>query len=103
MAKKFGDFNIDTSSTAFLGKRIEIDDVFNKIIMVHKFRIVDSKYPKERAVNKCLHLQISIDGTYHVVFTISNALIDQIQQVPYPSGFPFETKITNDNRRFQFN
>ncbi len=102
MSNKFGDFKIDTSSTALLGKRIEIEEVFNKTIMVHKFRIVDSKYPKEKAANKCLHLQISIEGTYHVVFTISNALIDQIQQVP-KEGFPFETKITKNNRRFQFN
>ncbi len=101
MIKQFKEFGIDTTSSAYVGKRIDIDEVFNTSIKVHKFRIVDSKFPKDKGVNKCLHLQISIDNIFRVIFTISNTLIDQVQQVP-SSGFPFETKIVKDNKRFSF-
>jgi len=100
--KKFSEFNIDTKTTAFVGKKIDIENVFNTTITVHKFRIVDSKYPKDRGANKCLHLQISIESEFHVLFTISTDLMDQIQQIP-ANGFPFETKITKENKIYQFN
>lgn len=74
----------------------------NNTIIVHKFRITDSKFSKEKGNGKCLHMQISIDGKFHVVFTGSVALMDLIQQVPETVGFPFETKITKENKRFQF-
>jgi len=101
MTKQFKDFGIDTASSAYVGKRIDMDEVFNTTIKVYKFRIVDSKYPKDKGRNKCLHLQISINETFHVLFTVSNILIDQVQQIPQ-DGFPFETKIIKDNKRFSF-
>jgi hypothetical protein len=99
--KKFSDFGIKTPSKAFTGTKVEMDMILNKDIAVHDFRIVDSKFSKENANGKCLHLQIAIGTVFHVVFTGSVALMDQIQQVP-KEEFPFEAKITKENKRLQF-
>lgn len=99
--KKFKDFGIESTSKAFVGTKIEVDNILNIEIAVHEFRIVDSKYDKIKGNGKCLHLQISIGTIKHVVFTGSGFLMDAIQQVP-KDGFPFTTKIIKDNKRFQF-
>jgi len=92
MTKKFSDFKINTETHVLVGKRVDIEDIFDETIMIHRYNIVDSKFPKEGCLNKCLHLQISIAGAYRVVFTISKGLMNLIKQVP-EDGFPFETKI----------
>ncbi len=99
--KKFKDFGIETASKAFVGTKIEMDTILNSAIAVHDFRIVDSKFDKGKGTGKCLHLQITSGTAYHVVFTGSGALMDQIQQVP-KEEFPFETKIIKENKRLIF-
>lgn len=102
MAKKFSDYKIDTTSKAFVGTKVEIDTILNSNILVQDFRIADSKFTKEKTNAKCLHLQIQIGTIQHVIFTGSVNLMDQIQQVPHPTGFPFETKIVKENKRLLF-
>ncbi len=99
--KKFSEFGIETTSKAFVGTKIEMDSILNNKIIVHAFRIVDSKFDKAKSNGKCLHLQIMIGAAYHVVFTGSGALMDQIQQVP-EGEFPFEAKIIKENKRLIF-
>ena len=99
--KKFSEFGIETASKSFIGTKTEMDNILNNKIMVHAFRIVESKYAKDKSNGKCLHLQIMIGAAYHVVFTGSGALMDQIQQVP-ENGFPFESKIIKENKRLIF-
>lgn len=99
--KKFTDFGIKPSAKAFVGRKIEIDQILNTEIVVHAFRIEDSRFAKENNNEKCLHLQISIGEIKYVVFTGSVCLMDMIQRVP-EGGLPFTTKIIKDNKQLQF-
>ncbi len=96
----FSQFNIKTTSKGFEGDKIKISKLLNREIIVHDFKIEDSKVFKHGS-GKCLCLQLSLDGRKHVVFTSSSGLIDAINQVPV-SGFPFKTVIIEENDRFIF-
>lgn len=98
--KNFKDFGITSTSKAFVGTKVEMHNVLNTDITVHEFRIVESNF-KEKGNGRCLHLQISIGITKHVLFTGSGFLMDAIQQVP-EDCFPFATKIIKDNKRLLF-
>lgn len=95
----FKDFNIKPSAQVFTGDKIKMSKLLNRQIMVHHFKIVDSKYPDKG--QKCLHMQISIGETKHVAFTGSKNLADMIQQVP-PDKFPFTTTIVKEDERLEF-
>jgi len=97
----FSQFNIKITSQAFEGDKIKMSKILNREIVVHHFKIEDSKVFKERGSGKCLCLQISFDQRKHVVFTGSTGLIEIIQQVP-ESGFPFTTTIIEENERYLF-
>lgn len=98
---KFSQFNIKTSTKGFEGDKIKISKILNREIVVHDFKIEDSKVFKQAGSGKCLHLQISISGQKHIVFTSSSGLIDAINQIP-ESGFPFITTIIEENDRYIF-
>jgi len=100
-AKQFKDFGIKSESKSFVGNKIELFKVLNEEITVHEFKIKDSKYDKENAAGKCLHLQIEYNGEKRVLFTGSVVMMDMIQQVE-KDDFPFTTKITKDNGRYLF-
>jgi hypothetical protein len=97
----FSQFNIKSSTKGFEGDKIKMSKVLNREIVVHHFKVEDSKVFKERGSGKCLHLQISINGQKHVIFTSSRGLIESILQVP-EAGFPFTTTIVQDSERFMF-
>jgi hypothetical protein len=99
--RKFTDFGIKPATKSFVGSKIEIEQILNTEITVHEYRIVDSKFTKDKGNNKCLHIQISIGTIKHVIFTGSNSLMDMIQQVP-DTGLPFSTKIIKESKQFQF-
>lgn len=71
----------------------------NREIVVVAYKIETSKY--EKGNGKCLHLQIEIGQTKHVVFTGSTGLMDQIEKVPRDK-LPFKTTIVRENERFEF-
>jgi len=98
--KNFKDFGIKTNVKAFSGDKIKISRVLNREIVIHDFKIVDSKYT-DAGNGKCLYLQISIADVKYVVFTGSIGLMEEIILVP-AEGFPFTTTIVEDNERFQF-
>lgn len=99
--KNFKDFGIKTSpDDGFTGDKIKIDRIINREIIVHKFKIEDSKY-KEKGSKKCLTLQISINDSKHIVFSGSKSLMDLIGQVP-EDGFPFIATIIKENERLEF-
>ena len=102
--KQFKDLGIDKKQNGFEGNKIEMYKVLNQDIVVHAFKIVNSKY-EERGNGKCLHLQISIDETKYVLFTGSGVLMNTIEKIP-EADFPFATKIisqgTGLNKRFEF-
>jgi hypothetical protein len=97
----FSQFNIAASSKNFEGDKIKMSKILNREIVVHAFKIEDSKVFKDRGTGKCLHLQISFNNEKHIVFTGSTGLIEVIEQIP-ASGFPFSTTIKQENERYLF-
>ncbi len=97
--KSFKEFGIKATSQTLVGDKIKIERVLNRLITVHDFRVVESKYDKGNG--KCLHLQVELDDTKRVIFTGSSVLIDLIQQVP-KGEFPFQTTIVKDDGRYEF-
>ncbi len=97
--KQFKEFGIKTISQSFTGDKIKINRILNREIVVHDYRIEQSKFAKGNG--KCLHMQIELDSTKHVVFTGSSFLIEVIQQIPKPD-FPFKATIVEENEHFEF-
>lgn len=98
--KRFSDFGIKVESKKFVGEKIRLAKVLNTEIMVHGYYIKPSKYP-EKGSDKCLWLQISVDGKKYVSFSIAKLLMEAIQKV-HEDSFPFTTKIINDNDSYVF-
>ena len=97
----FSQFNIAATSKNFEGDKIKMSKILNREIVVHAFKIEESKVFKDRGSGKCLHLQISFNYEKHIVFTGSSGLIEVIEQIP-ANGFPFTTVIKQDNERYLF-
>lgn len=96
--KSFKDFNIKPKLPTFLGDKIKIDRILNTKIIIHKFKVEDSK---KKEGTKFLTMQIEKSGTNHIVFTGSTILMDMIQQVP-ADGFPFEATIVKEGEHLEF-
>lgn len=97
--KQFKDLGIEPPAQGFTGDKIRMDRILNREIIVHDFKIENSKY--EKGNGKCLYMQIQLNNVKHVVFTGSTSLMETIQKVP-KSAFPFKTTIIKDNERFEF-
>jgi len=98
--KKFSDLGIKVENTAFVGKKIDKDDVFDQEIVLHDYRVVEAKYKKDGCTH-CLHLQIEIEGKMRVVFFTSNNMIRQIEQVA-KEDLPRSTVIVNKDKKYSF-
>lgn len=97
--RRFNEFGIKPTEKGFTGDKIKIARILNREIVVKNYKIEPSKYPK-KPDDKCLYLQIELNGVEHVVFVASNALMDQIERVD-KGNFPFTTIIVN-NDRYEF-
>jgi len=97
--KQFKDFGIKPLTKGLTGDKIKIERILNREITIHDYRVVDSKF--EKGCKKCLHLQIEIGDTKHVVFTGSSILMETIQQIS-KDQMPFRTTIIRENERFEF-
>jgi hypothetical protein len=100
---RFSQFNIKAPARGFEGSKIKISRILNKEIVIHDFKIEESKVQefKDKGSGKCLYLQISFNNEMHVVFTSGGGLIETIQQVP-KNSFPFTTTIIEDNDKYLF-
>jgi len=100
---KFGQFGIKRVAKGFEGDKIKMSKILDREIIVHAFRIEESKVKefKEKGSVKCLHLQIEVNHELRIAFTSSIGLLDAIEQIP-EDGFPFTTTIVRDNDRFIF-
>lgn len=98
--RKFSDFGIKPERKRFVGEKIKLAKILNTEIMIHWYQIMPSRYP-ERGSDTCLWMQISVDGTKRVAFSIAKVLMEEIQKVPV-DHFPFTTKIINDNDIYEF-
>lgn len=94
--KKFSEFGIKASQETFVGDKIKTSKVVDKKMIVHKYRIEESKFG-----GKCLHLQISLNEEKRVVFTGSKSLMEMIERVE-KGNFPFETIIKKEDERYVF-
>ena len=92
--------NITLKQKAYVGKSIEVEELFDKEIIVHFYKIGPSKYP-EKGNGKCLTIQIEFEGKKRILFTGSGVLMEQIEQVD-ESRFPLTTTIKRVEKRFEF-
>lgn len=99
---KFSDFKLKPITEKLIGDKIKIDRVFNKEIIIEKYRIVTSKYSDKSSNGKCLHIQFTMNGSQHVLFTGSGVLQDLIEQIG-KDNLPFTTTIIKNDRSFEFN
>ncbi len=98
--KKFSDLGIKVENKKFVGEKIRLAKVLNTEIIVHDYEIKPSKYP-DRGSDKCLWLQISVDGKKYVAFSIAKILMETLLKTSKDS-FPFTTKIVNTNDSYEF-
>ncbi len=97
--KKFSELNISGGDN-LIGDKIKIEKILNREIIVTKFRIETSKYPKNKT-GQCLYLQLELNGGKNVVFSGSDVLINQIQQVS-EGDVPFTTTIIKSGEHYEF-
>jgi hypothetical protein len=89
-----------TVQKSFVGDKMKINKIMNREIVVHAYRIEDSKYGE--GGEKRLQLSFSLGDVRHITFTASIVLMDMIRQVK-PEDFPFTTTIIEtDNGSFEF-
>lgn len=94
----FKDFNINTTTNGYKGDKIKTERLLNREIKIHEYKIVPSI---KQQGTLCLHMQIEIGETKHVVFTSGKVLMQDIQKVP-DDGFPFLTTIIKENDYLKF-
>lgn len=99
--KKFSDFGIKPKKNRFTGDKIKMLKVLNQEIVVHNFKVNNSKFENSNS-DKCLNIQIEFKGEKYLLFTGSKVLTETIEQVP-EDNFPFATTITKEGESFQFN
>lgn len=94
--KKFSDFS---KETVLEGDKIKIDDILNEEVIIHNYRIKDSRYSKNES-GKYLTIQISktVIDPKKVVFTGSDVLIEQMKK--YGHQLPFAATIRKINRYY---
>lgn len=94
--KKFLELGINLTNDSFIGDKIKIDKIINKEIIIHDYKITESKFK-----NKCLTLQIELNSEKKVIFTGAKLLIQGIEQVD-KSDLPFACTIVSENQMYQF-
>lgn len=116
---RFSDLGINTD--VVVGRRIEIECLFDKRILVEAVIIKPTKYPGKNTSGMRMQMQVCFpewkeDGTYNVddsgkpvgdrrsCFTGSDILIEQIEVAKTRTDnlFPLETTIIKSGKCFQF-
>ena len=100
--KTFSSLNITIApeNEVFTGKKKDMEDIIDQPIVILDYRIVPSKFP-EKAFDRCLHLQIEIDGKKHVAFSGSKNLVLHIEQVQR-QDLPIATTIVKRDKKLMF-
>ena len=99
--KNFKDFNIQPVNDHFIGDKLKISKVLNQEIVVHNYKINESKFEKPNNKNY-LKMQVEFKGEKHVLFTGSKILTKMIEQIK-AEDLPFSTTITKEGESFKFN
>lgn len=100
--KKFSDLSsgLKINQKRFIGEKIRLAKVLNTEIVIHDFEIKPSKYP-DSGNDKCVYIQLSIEGKKYVAFSIAKVLMSTLSQLP-ENAFPFTTKIISNNDYYEF-
>jgi hypothetical protein len=98
--KNFNELNIQVEKSSYDGKGIDVEEFLNQDFSIHRFKIVDSKFPKKPG-DLCLHMQIKLDNEDRVVFTLGKTLIATMKQVK-EDHLPFKAKIIKIGKRYEF-
>jgi hypothetical protein len=77
-----------------------MEDILDQEIVIHDYKVVPSKYP-DKAYDRCLHMQISIDQKKHVLFSGSKNLVLHLEQVPR-CNLPIATTIIKRDKKLMF-
>ena len=95
--------NIIINVNKFVGDKIKIKKIINKEIIVHDFKLSDSKIYKNSDDNykECLCLQLEFGDEKYILFSSASTLIEAIKLVN-KNDFPFKTIITEANERYMF-
>lgn len=94
--KTFKQLGIKPIIQTFTGDHIKIEKVLNQEIIIHKFKIVPSKFEGER-----LDMQIEYKGENRVLWTTAKYLAQTIQLVN-PNDFPIQTTIVKVDEHLEF-
>lgn len=98
--KKFSDLNIKNEDGPFVGKKKDMEDLFDHLMEIHDFRIMPAKYP-DKGYHLCLHLQIKMDGKLWVAFSGSKNLVKAMEQVN-KDDLPIEVTIRKKGKMHVF-
>jgi hypothetical protein len=96
----FKDFGIKAPLPAFAGEQIKMNKILNKPIIIHRFRIEESKF-KDKGNGMRLDMQIEVNSILYILWTSSVVLQETIKQIP-AGKFPFTTTIVLENERLEF-
>ncbi len=96
----FRDLNINTHPDLMMGEKVKISKVLNRDIQITNYRIVESKYPKNKS-GKCLHLQFKLGDELKILFTGSDVLIHTIEQVK-SEDLPIFCQIIQEGEHYEF-
>lgn len=97
---KFNELGIKPTMPVFTGDKIKLIKILNQEIIVHRYKIEDSKYP-EKGNGKRLVLQLEYKESQYILFSGSVTLMDMIKQVP-DDKFPLTTTIIKNSERPEF-
>lgn len=96
--KKFSELGLQSKLS---GEKIEIEQIFNKEILVTGYKITPSKHNSGR----CLTLQFEFEGKTRVIFTASEVMMKDLEQMqPFQKFETIITKETGSSKTwFKFN
>jgi len=97
--RSFQDLNVQVETAGLEGTKVQMNEILNVFITIHGFKNEATKYSNRNPI--CTHLQISIEGVKHVLFSGSKT-IQKIMQALQPSDFPFTTTIRPDGKGIKF-
>lgn len=97
IAKRFSDMGIKIDIDTMTGEKIKIAKIIGKEILVKSYKITESKFDNSK---HCLTMQIEFCEENKVLFTGSQYLLKQLQQIK-AEDFPFYAKIELINESYQ--
>jgi hypothetical protein len=99
---KFSEFADTSVSPVMDGKKMMLDDVLDKEIIVLRYRVKKSKYSEAKNPD-CLTIQFAYpenENTHFVLFTGSTVLMQQLEQ--YKDKLPFSATIRKPGKYYTF-